>query len=96
MAFAAVAFSCQQPEEVTTSSLKPSSARAAAIGPWQQTFLTQFDNDEKCGQIWFFVNFGERLLRNKNDGSIQNINTVLLLPFSYILNAKSFLEVGYK
>ena len=51
---------------------------------------------EKCTQIWFFVNFGERLLRNKKDSSIQNINTLLLLPFSYILNAKSFLEVGYK
>ena len=52
MAFAAVAFSCQQPEEVTTSSLKPSSARAAAIGPWQQTFLTQFDNATNMNTFW--------------------------------------------
>ena len=44
----------------------------------------------------FFVNFGERLLRNKKDSLIQNLNTLLSLPFSYILNAKSFLEVGYK
>ena len=50
-------------------------------------------DDEQGG---FFVNIGERLLRNKKDSSIQNINTLLLLPFSYILNAKSFLEVGYK
>ena len=49
---------------------------------------------EKCGQIWFFVNFGERLLRNKKDSLIQNINTLLSLPFSYILNAKVFLKLG--
>ena len=55
MVLAAMIFSCQQPEKVTTSNTKPSSERVAA-GAWQQTFLTQFDNAANMNTYWAKTN----------------------------------------
>lgn len=47
-----------------------------------QVWRDGMNSAEKCGQIWFFVDFGEIMLLNKRTKSIQNIDNLKLLQLS--------------